>query len=103
MLESWWAQALVGSRWSRGLYAAMKCACFCYLGIELALVRGPIPLFGSLAGDVHLWIRLGAQVITWVTAAFCLVRGLPVLVEGWRYFAGSLEEARRTRPTQEAA
>ena len=103
MLHSWWAQALVGSRWSRGLYAAMKCACFCYLGVELALVRGPIALFGPLATDTHLWIRVGAQVITWATAAFCLVRGLPVLIEGWRYFAGSLEDARRARPTQEAA
>ena len=103
MLESWWAQALVGSRWSRGLYAAMKCACFCYLGVELTLARGPVALFGPLAGDAHLWIRLGAQAITWATAAFCLVRGLPVLIEGWRYFAGSLEDARRARPTQEAA
>ncbi len=109
MLESWWAKALVASRWSRGLYAAMKCICFCYLGVELALVRlpaqagGPMAFLGALAGDAHLWIRLGAQVITWATAGFCLVRGLPVLIEGWRYFAGSLEEARRTRPTQEAA
>ena len=39
----------------------------------------------------------------WATAGFCLVRGLPVLIEGWRYFAGSLEEARRARPTQETA
>jgi phosphatidylglycerophosphate synthase len=103
MLQSWWAQALVGSRWSRGLYAAMKCVCFCYLGVELALVRGPLGLFGPLATDAHLWIRVGAQVITWATAAFCLVRGLPVLIEGWRYFAGSLDDARRARPTQEAA
>lgn len=103
MLESWWAKALVGSRWSRGLYAAMKCVCFCYLGVELALVRGPAVFLGPLTGDAHLWIRLGAQVITWTTAAFCLVRGLPVLIEGWRYFAGSLEDARRARQTQEAA
>src|SRR5882762_4349651 len=31
MLQTWWGQALVASRWSRGLYAAMKCLCFCYL------------------------------------------------------------------------
>ncbi len=103
MYQSWWAKALVASRWSRGLYAAMKCACFCYLGLELALVRGPVALLGSLAADTHVWIHLGAQVITWATAAFCLVRGLPVLIEGWRYFAGSLEDTRRARTTQEAA
>jgi hypothetical protein len=49
-------------------------------------------------------IRLGAQVLTWMTAAFCLVRGLPVLVEGWKYFAGSVGPVRRTKSaTQEAA
>jgi len=31
-----------------------------------------------------------AQILTWSTAVFCLVRGLPVLLEGWKYFAGSL-------------
>lgn len=103
MLESWWGKALVASRWSRGLYAAMKCACFCYLGLELALVRGPISPVGPLAEDAHLWIRFGAQMITWATAAFCLVRGLPVLVEGWRYFPANLEGARPAGPTQEPA
>ncbi len=39
MLQTWWGQALVASRWSRGTYAAMKCLCFCYLGLELALWR----------------------------------------------------------------
>src|SRR5690349_24847267 len=29
MLESGWAKAVVASRWSRGLYAGMKCVCFC--------------------------------------------------------------------------
>lgn len=87
MLQTWWGRALVGSRWSRGLYAAMKCMCFCYLGLELALTRGPVALLGGLPGDAHLTIRMTAQVLTWTTAAFCIVRGLPVLVEGWKYFA----------------
>src|SRR6266567_8088316 len=89
MLRTWWGQALVASRWSRGLYAAMKCLCFCYLGLELALTRGPVALVGELAADVHAMIRVGAQIITWATAAFCLLRGLPVLVEGWKYIAGN--------------
>jgi CDP-diacylglycerol---glycerol-3-phosphate 3-phosphatidyltransferase len=90
MLRTWWGQALVASRWSRGLYAAMKCLCFCYLGLELALTRGPVALVGELAADVHGMIHAGAQVLTWMTAAFCLLRGLPVLVEGWKYIAGSV-------------
>src|SRR5229473_1809585 len=94
MLETWWGRALVGSRWSRGLYAAMKCLCFCYLGLELALTRGPVALVSELPVDVHAMIRLGAQTLTWMTAGFCLLRGLPVLLEGWRYFAGSVGPVR---------
>jgi len=104
MLETWWGRALVASRWSRGLYAAMKCLCFCYLGLELALTRGPVALVSCIAGDVSTMIRTGALVLTWMTAAFCLLRGLPVLLEGWKYFAGSVADARGTkRAVQEAA
>jgi len=87
LLKTWWGRALVASRWSRGLYAAMKCLCFCYLGLELALTRGPVSLLGGLPGEAHVTIRMMAQVLTWATAAFCVVRGLPVLAEGWKYFA----------------
>jgi CDP-diacylglycerol---glycerol-3-phosphate 3-phosphatidyltransferase len=99
MLQSWWARALVESRWSRGLYAAMKCLCFCYLGLELALTRGPVTLVGEFAADVHALIHAGAQALTWATAGFCLVRGLPVLVEGCRHMAGSVGVPRRGKST----
>src|SRR6202051_2337327 len=78
MLQSGWAKALVASRWSRGLYAAMKCACFCYLGLELALTRGPVALLGGMTADLHALVRGGAHALTWMTAAFCLLRALPV-------------------------
>jgi CDP-diacylglycerol--glycerol-3-phosphate 3-phosphatidyltransferase len=87
MLQTWWGRALVASRWSRGLYAAMKCLCFCYLGLELALTRGPVALIGELSADAQTVLSTGGLVLTWATAGFCLVRGLPVLVEGWKYFA----------------
>jgi CDP-diacylglycerol--glycerol-3-phosphate 3-phosphatidyltransferase len=99
MLQTWWGRAFVASRWSRGLYAALKCACFCYLGLELALTRGPVALLGPLPGDAHLTIRGIAQALTWATAAFCLLRGLPVLIEGWRFFA---EETVAVRPRKSA-
>src|ERR1700681_315149 len=99
MLRTWWGQALVGSRWSRGLYAAMKCLCFCYLGLELALTRGPVALVGEFAADAHALIRAGAQVLTWATAGFCLVRGLPMLVEGCRHMAGGVGVPRRGKST----
>src|SRR5229473_2934194 len=85
----------------RGL--AMKCLCFCYLGLELALTRGPVALLGEFAADVHAMIRVGAQMITWATAAFCLVRGLPVLVEGWKYIVGSVGQARGAKDAMREA
>jgi CDP-diacylglycerol---glycerol-3-phosphate 3-phosphatidyltransferase len=103
MLRTWWGQALVMSRWSRGLYAAMKCLCFCYLGLELALTRGPMAMVGELAAEAHAMIRLGAQVLTWMTAAFCLVRGLPVLVEGWKYIAGNVVPVRGAKSAAQEA
>ncbi len=104
MLQTRWGRALVASRWSRGSYAAMKCLCFCYLGLELALTRGPVALVGELAADAHAMIRVGAYLLTWMTAAFCLLRGLPVLVEGWKYLAGSVGQARGAKSAaQEAA
>lgn len=87
MVHTWWGRTLVASRWSRGLYAALKCLCFCYLGLELALTRGPVALVSGMTSDAQAAIRIGAHALTWATAAFCLVRGLPVLGEGWRFFA----------------
>jgi CDP-diacylglycerol---glycerol-3-phosphate 3-phosphatidyltransferase len=90
LLQSRWARAIVASRWSRGAYAALKCICFCYLGLELALTRGPVALLGPIGMDVHDAIRAGAQALAWMTAGFCLIRGLPLLLQGWKYFAAKL-------------
>ena len=91
MLKTWWARTLVASRWSRGLYAAMKCLCFCYLGLELALTRGPVALLGGLTPATHIAIRSGAVALTSATAMFCFVRAIPVLAEGWQFIAGTAE------------
>src|ERR1700737_2960320 len=68
VLQSRWVQLLVASKWSRGIYAALKCVCFCYLGLELALTRGPVALIGELAADARMLISTGGQVLTWGTA-----------------------------------
>ncbi|GAC1619599.1 MAG: hypothetical protein PVS2B2_01420 [Candidatus Acidiferrum sp.] len=103
MLQSGWTRALVASRWSRGMYAALKCLCFCYLGMELALTRGPVALLGGLTVDVHATIRAGANVLTWVTAVFCAVRGIPVLLEGWNYFSRNAVKRRIEQPASHGA
>ena len=97
MLQTWWGRALVASRWSRGLYAAMKCLCFCYLGLELALTRGPVALLGGMTPDLHALVRAGAHVLTLATAAFCFLRALPVLIEGWKYLTGSIRQPRTAK------
>ena len=103
MLETAWGRTLVASRWSRGLYAAMKCLCFCYLGLELALTRGSVALLGELTVDGHAAIREGALALTWATAAFCFVRGLPMLVEGWKHVAAGLAVRGRKKVIGELA
>jgi len=76
--------------------------------MELALTHGPIALLAPVNVDVHTAIRAGAQTLAWTTAAFCIVRGLPVLLEGWRYFesrlprnANSLVAPASTRPASQ--
>lgn len=104
ILQSRIGRSIVASRWSRGAYAALKCLCFCYLGLELALTRGPVALLGPLTVDMHAAIRAGAQSLVWLTATFCVVRGLPVLLEGWKYFAEKLPGERPgTNPQGDAA
>jgi phosphatidylglycerophosphate synthase len=90
LIQNHWVRELVASRWSRGAYATLKCLCFCSLGLELALTRGPVAVLGSLTIDQHTAIRTGAQLLAWTTAGFCLVRGLPILLEDWTYFREKL-------------
>ena len=61
---------LVGSTWMRTGYAISKVLAFCGLG--LALARPDWPLLGP------------ARAAAWITAALCVVRGLPVLAHAAR-------------------
>ncbi|MGB7023400.1 MAG: CDP-alcohol phosphatidyltransferase family protein [Candidatus Acidiferrales bacterium] len=83
MLQTWWGRALVASRASRAAYGAMKCLCFCYLGVELTLVRLPA---AALSPAQVAWVRAAAEALVLATVAFCLIRAVPVLWEGRRYF-----------------
>jgi len=83
MLETWWGRALVASRASRAAYAALKCVCFCYLGIEWTLVHAYV---FQLSARAYEWIGLGSRALVGATVAFCLIRAIPVLWEGRRFF-----------------
>lgn len=92
MMQSRWARALVASRASRAAYGALKCVCFCWLGMQLALARGHAAAngvattspFSASAADALL---AGGQVLVIATVALCIIRGVPVLWEGRRYLA----------------
>ncbi len=83
MMESGWAKQLVSSRWSRAAYGVMKAVVFCALGIVLAIER-----MGVTAPWADL-VRLATDILVYATAAFCVVRAVPVIWDGRRYFLGS--------------
>jgi len=81
-MEHW----VVASRASRALYATAKAVAFGYLILYLALIQ-------AQAGGAELGMmenRLPqiynvAMGLVYFTVAFCLVRGMPILIEGRRY------------------
>jgi CDP-diacylglycerol--glycerol-3-phosphate 3-phosphatidyltransferase len=82
MLDTWWGRTLVASRASRAAYAVLKCICFCCLGILLPLRHLPLAQFNT-------WLLNAGQALSGITAAFCLVRAIPVIWEGRRYFSAA--------------
>jgi phosphatidylglycerophosphate synthase len=90
MSQQWWTRCLVASRWSRGAYATLKGVCFCSLGLELALTQGPVGLLEPLSVESQAALHRGAQTLAWFTGAVCVLRGLPVFLEGWKFLTGAL-------------
>lgn len=83
MLETWWGRGLVASRASRAAYATLKCVCFCCLGLLLPLCRIPS---ASWPGALRVWLFALTPILVFATVALCIVRALPVIWEGRRYF-----------------
>lgn len=69
---------LVSSNFSRTAYAVTKAAAFAFL------ILGHTPGF---APETQNNITFGALVCAYIAVAFCVLRGLPVLVEGRRFLA----------------
>jgi CDP-diacylglycerol---glycerol-3-phosphate 3-phosphatidyltransferase len=90
MIETWWGRSLVASRGSRGAYAALKCACFCYLGLLLPMAHAPIEWFDA---NSRQWLSATGSALVTATAAFCVIRALPVIWDGRRYLASATENA----------
>ncbi len=83
MMESGWAKQLVSSRWSRATYGVMKAVAFCALGLVLAFERM------GLAGRGLNGLILATNILVYATAVFCIVRAIPVVWDGRRYFVAA--------------
>lgn len=69
--------ALVSSRASRWLYAVSKALAFCL--VILCHTPGA-PAF------LMAWLPSVTTLLLWVTVFFCVIRGVPVLIEARRFF-----------------
>jgi CDP-diacylglycerol---glycerol-3-phosphate 3-phosphatidyltransferase len=82
-LETCWGRVLVASRASRAAYASLKCVCFCLLGLLISFSHTPKQWVGDSG---RATVAIASQILVSMTVAVCLVRALPVLWEGRRYF-----------------
>ena len=83
MLAERWSARIVASRASRGAYAALKCVCFCALGVEWIARRAQSSFaLARWGGAIHVAV----SAIVFATMAFCILRALPVFWEGLRDF-----------------
>lgn len=74
-----WAKALTSSRTSRSVYGVAKMAAFLLLPTVYVLLDtypdNPITDYSSLV----------SLILAYITVVMCLIRGIPVLIDGWRY------------------
>ena len=82
MLVEKWSARIVASRFSRVAYAALKCVCFCALGMEWIARHAEISAAASWSNAIHVAV----SGIVFATMAFCVLRALPVFWEGLRDF-----------------
>jgi phosphatidylglycerophosphate synthase len=82
MLHSWWGRVLVGSRWSRASYGALKMVLFCHLGVVLFLRSAAADLGTRMDPSFAVLMDDPAMILTYASLTFCIVRGIPVLWEG---------------------
>lgn len=87
MMESAWARVLVSSRSSRGIYAGLKIAAFCYLAALLVLKSAALKFGITSPGVLHIC----GQVLVYIVVVMCVVRGFPVIWDGRKYLLESVQ------------
>lgn len=81
MMQSRWGKWLVGSAPMRTGYAVVKAVAFCALALALGL-QGLWHDTPRASWAEGVWV-LGV-VLSWIATALCIIRGVPVLLEGRR-------------------
>jgi phosphatidylglycerophosphate synthase len=96
MLESWWGRVLVASRAGRVAYASLKCLCFVVLSVVVSCAQvGDSEEISAWLPALHAW----ARGIVAATVLFCLLRAVPVLWEGRRFWSAEGDgDAGEVRP-----
>ncbi|MEP7272342.1 MAG: CDP-alcohol phosphatidyltransferase family protein [Acidobacteriota bacterium] len=85
MMQSRWGQLLASSRASRAAYGIIKCAAFFAMGAHLALAE--FPQWRAVLGDAMVrGLYFTSVALALASVAFCLLRGIPVIIEGRRFF-----------------
>jgi len=74
---------LVGSTWMRTGYAASKFVTFCGLALAQAFARFPA---GTAAARVAPALLTALRGVAWVAVAFCVLRGLPVIIRSLKRY-----------------
>jgi CDP-diacylglycerol--glycerol-3-phosphate 3-phosphatidyltransferase len=81
MMHSVWGRFLVASRFMRALYGLVKCTTFCFLWLTHALALKDL----GWAESLHLI----DQVLILFSVSLCILRGIPVILDGRLYFQKS--------------
>lgn len=84
MMKTRWGKRLASSRASRAAYGIIKCAAFFALGLELVLAEFPA-WRALIAAFIGGGLYFTALLLALAAVAFCLLRGLPVIIEGLRF------------------
>jgi phosphatidylglycerophosphate synthase len=93
MMRTGWGRLLTGSRASRAVYGVVKCAAFFALGLWLTLANLPEwrQIVSGQADFLMNGVRIGAGSLAISTVVFCVARGVPVIIEGLRFFREDLK------------
>ena len=94
MLEMQWSRLLVASRLSRASYAALKCICFCVLGLRIPLERAQSVW---LSPSALAWLNAASGIIVPAAVIFSILRAAPVLWEGRLYLSARPKKALHSR------